>query len=360
MDIGRPLPADVTRDLLDELLVLKSLYEVLNGVVRDAVIELDGAGRIVRFNAAAEQATGHSATSLVGRDFGEIVEGTNAAGVLGAATGRDAHDVRFNLLDSGGSAIDVLGRVAALTRAGEIEGWLLSFTPQRKIAEIEQLKNELVGAVSHELKTPLASIKAYTATLRGNPALYQERGAEFLEVVEEQADRLGRLIDDMLLVTRVDAEYLLRSRSTVPIDDVLDRVDRTLRFDPSLHRIVRDTSGVDISGDPERLEDIFRNLLENAIKYSPRGGTIAIAAERTGDRTVLRVRDEGVGIPEDCLPYVFDRFYRVESELTQTVGGNGLGLFIVNALVRAHGGSIDVRSELGRGTTVTLSFPMRP
>jgi signal transduction histidine kinase len=297
VDSSRTLSADVGRELLDELLAVKSLLAA-EGVVqvdRDA----DGRPRAVR-----------------------VPE-------------------------------------LALRRRDDGDGWIVTFAPKPHVEEIEQLKNELVSTVSHELKTPLASIKAYTATLRQNPSLYDAHREEFLGVVEQQADRLSRLVEDMLLVARVDSGHMLRRRVNVAVETVLDEALRELHHDPVRHPVERRVAAVQISGDPERLLDIFRNLLENAFKYSPDGGAVEVEARSEGDRTILTIRDHGVGIEQADLPYIFDRFYRAESQQNAGIGGSGLGLYIVQALVRAHGGTIDVHSEPGHGTAFTLRLPLR-
>jgi signal transduction histidine kinase len=229
----------------------------------------------------------------------------------------------------------------------------------QRIDEIEQLKNELVSTVSHELKTPLAAIKAYTATLRQNPELYAEKREEYLRIVEEQADRLSRLIDDLLLVTRVEAGQLLRRRAMTTVDAVLDEALAEIHFDVARHPIERDTANVAISGDPDRLRDLLRNLIENAMKYSPGGGPIAVRAHERSGRTIIEVSDRGIGISAEDLPYIFERFYRAESEIATAAGGSGLGLYIARAIARAHGGTIEARSEPARGTTFTVSLPKR-
>lgn len=229
----------------------------------------------------------------------------------------------------------------------------------QRIDEIEQLKNELVSTVSHELKTPLAAIKAYTATLRQNPELYAEKREEYLRIVEEQADRLSRLIDDLLLVTRVEAGQLLRRRTITSVDEVLDEALAEIHFDHSHHLIERETGGAKISGDPDRLRDLLRNLIENAMKYSPKGGPIMVRARENATQTVLEVSDCGIGISADDLPYIFERFYRAESDISTAAGGSGLGLYIARAIARAHGGTIEASSEPGRGTTFTVSLPKR-
>ncbi|HEY8296460.1 MAG TPA: PAS domain-containing sensor histidine kinase [Candidatus Baltobacteraceae bacterium] len=358
MDIGRTLPAGINRDLADELLTFKSLYETLARCASDCIVEVDSQGCIARFNYAAESLTGYSAPSMVGRSIDDLIEGP-AATLFTNELHTDVRTVGFTVRDTQAHPIAVRGRIVSLSRDQQIDGWLVSFAPVRKVREIEQLKNELVSTVSHELKTPLSAIKAYTATLRANPELYDGQREEFLAIIEQQADRLSRLIDDMLLVTRVNAEQLLRRRVEIALDTILNRIFSEIAFDAQRHSVARHTAGVTISGDPERLHDIFRNIIENALKYSPAGGKVTIAATASAERTVVDIRDEGVGIPDEHLPYIFDRFYRVDSELTASVGGSGLGLFIVHALVRAHGGTIDVRSIPDSGTTFTLTFPVR-
>jgi signal transduction histidine kinase len=152
---------------------------------------------------------------------------------------------------------------------------------------------------------------------------------------------------------------MLRRRVNISVGELVDEALRYLQHDPVRHPVECRAGGVTISGDPERLRDIFRNLLENAFKYSPAGGSVEIAAEIVGNHSLISVKDTGIGIAPSDLPYIFDRFFRVESENTASVGGSGLGLYIVHALVRAHGGTIDVRSEPGAGTTFTLRLPLR-
>jgi two-component system phosphate regulon sensor histidine kinase PhoR len=357
VDSSRTLPADVNRDLLDELLAAKALLSALTQIVDDGVIEIDEQRRIVRFSLAAERILGFSSDSVTGTPLDALLHESNASQPCDAQAERQTHGLV--LRDSAGMPVRVSARSIALRRGPVIEGWMLAFTPKARVQEIEQLKNELVSTVSHELKTPLAAIKAYTATLRTNPSLYQSHRDEFLGVVEQQADRLSRLVDDMLLVTRVESGHMLRQRVRVALDSVLDEALRDVHHDPVAHPIERHCAGVAVSGDPERLRDVFRNLLENAFKYSPAGGAIDIEAQEAAAQTVVTVRDHGVGIAEADLPYIFDRFYRAKSEDTKNVGGSGLGLYIVHALVRAHGGTIDVRSEPGDGTTFTLRLPVR-
>lgn len=359
MDIGRTLPADLTRDLLAEVLSYKSLYEALCKLVADAVIEIDARGKIERWNLIAEALTGYAAHNVIGRNLAELLDGNALEPIVQLPQDGQPHEARFTFCDSAGKRINVRGYAIAL-RAGErLEGWLVACSAARRTDEIEQLKNEFVSTVSHELKTPLAAIKAYTATLLSNPDLPGQERDDYLNVIDQQSDRLTRLIDDLLLVTRVEAGQMLKRRVSLSLDSILERVTQDLSYDRNLHRIDVRTNGVRVSGDPDRLVDVLAHLLDNAIKYNPRGGTVTIDARAEDERTIITVRDEGIGIEEEHLPFIFDRFYRVDSELTSAVGGSGLGLFLVNALVRAHGGNVEVRSEPGKGSAFTLALPVR-
>jgi len=359
VDIGRTIPADVSSELLAEVLSYKSLYEALSRLVGDAVIQLDAAAKIARWNLAAEALTGYSAQRCLGKPFRDLLADNELQKILDVQVNGAAHELRFSFLDPAGSRTDVRAYVTALRSGEESDGWLLTCMSARHTDEIEQLKNEFVSTVSHELKTPLAAIKAYCSTLLSNPGLDEAARLDYLSVVDQQTDRLNRLIDDLLLVTRVEAGQMLKRRVRLSLDTILERVVGDLSYDDSLHRILLETNGVKISGDPDRIVDVLTHILDNAIKYTPDRGTVRVAAREEPGLTVIEIHDEGIGIDEEHLPLIFDRFYRVDSELTSSVGGSGLGLFLVHSLVRAHGGKVDVRSEPGVGSAFILKMPVR-
>ncbi len=355
MDIGRTLPPDVTADLLDELVASKARFDALLGVAADGIAHIDASGTVARWNVAAETISGIAADRALGSRLDALVPGGWKA-VRAIPPDGASHPVRWRFGASGRAP--VRAQVVAIVRGGAVDGWLVSFAPQHRFDEIEQLKNELVGSISHELKTPLATIKAYVETLRDH-ALSPEDARRYLDVMGEQADRLARAIDDLLLVSRVEAGQLLKRRETIPLDVVIDEALLAIAFDAALHPIERRTDGVDISGDPELLRDALAQVIENAAKFSEPGEVIEICGERREGRCVVSVADRGVGIADEHLPYIFDRFYRVDRALASASDGSGLGLFIASALARAHGGTIDVRSEPGHGSTFTFSLPVR-
>lgn len=329
--------------------VLTTLLDLLD----EGVCFVNAAGTIERWSSAAEVITGIAASDAVGRRLDEI-----APGISEVFERKHVRGPVHATLTSEGTPRLLVGRVRHVMD-GERVGWLWVFQSEQRIREIEQLKSEFVGTVSHELRTPLTSIKAYTATLRTNPHLDENIRTEFLQIVEQEADRLTRLVDDLLVVTRVDSGYMLKRRQAIPLQALLERVLANLARDAERHPIHLDLAGVEVSGDPDRLYEVFANLLENAVKYSPEGGEIRVWAERLPEGVKVMVRDSGIGIPEGELNYVFEKFYRVDNHLTASAGGSGLGLYIVKSIVRAHGGTIDVTSELGRGTTFTVYLPDR-
>ena len=230
------------------------------------------------------------------------------------------------------------------------------------------MKSTFASIVSHELKTPVALIKGYAQTLaRPDAAWDAETARQSLEGIEEEADRLEALINNLLDVSRIQAGGLRLERSDVNVSRLLERVAQDYRTQTSAHIIALDLPPdlPIIYGDEERLRQVFTNLLSNAIKYSPDGGAIRIGGwqEESDDqdaagRVVLYVADEGVGIPAKDLPRIFERYYRVDSGLRRSTAGVGLGLFLINAIVEAHRGEIWVRSEVDKGTTVFVALPV--
>jgi len=347
LDFGRTLPADV------------GLAETVAHLVTEGLIHVGADGCVVRFNPAAERMLGYSASSVAGKDLRTLLHESNLDDPLAITEPLETRPLHLVFRDTTGTPVRVRARATMLLHGERPDGWMIGFHSARRVDEIEQLKNELVSTISHELKTPLSAIKAYSATLRQNPSLYETHRDEFLAVVEQQADRLSRLVDDMLMVSRVETEQLLRRRVRVPLSRVLEDALRDVPVNPATHPIERRVEGIEVSGDPDRMRDVLRNLIENAIKYSPGGGPVTIAGSEEAGYTRIDVTDCGIGIAQEHLPYIFDRFFRVESDASAAAGGSGLGLYITSALVRAHGGTIGVQSAPNQGTTFTVRLPLR-
>ena len=222
-----------------------------------------------------------------------------------------------------------------------------------------RLQDDFVSTISHELRTPLGFIKGYsTSLLRQDTTWDESTQREFLNIIDEEADRLTRLIEDMLESARLQSKTLQFKFSPVRIDALLrDVATRINTHHPELKISFDIKLLATVLGDGVRLSQVFENLFSNAVKYAPKS-EINISITSNGDKLRIAFADKGEGIPEDYLPFVFERFYRVPGE--RTVTGTGLGLYICKQIVMAHHGNIWVESVLDEGTTFFIELPMDP
>ena len=234
-------------------------------------------------------------------------------------------------------------------------------TRQRKL---EHLRRDFVANASHELRTPLSIIKGYVETLvDGHAAMATEDREKFLKTIQRHSDRLNAIISDLLTLSRLESATPGLGYMSLDLQPFLQElVDDTARRPAAAGHTVQleaDASVGRIQVDVEKLTQVLTNLLDNALKYSPKGSRIMVAA-RTLDRggeVELAVRDNGPGIPAADLPHIFERFYRVEKGRARESGGTGLGLSIVKHIVQLHGGRVWAESEVGKGTAIIVRLP---
>lgn len=238
----------------------------------------------------------------------------------------------------------------------------LARTFNAMLASIEEsysAQQRFVSDASHELRAPLTAIQANLELLQRHPEMTEADRREALAEAERESERLTRLVADLLALARADAGISLRY-SRVDLDAVvLDVVGNTRQLANSQTLTLEQFEPVQICGDEDRLKQVLLILLDNAMKYTSANGTVAVALRQVGDEAELVVRDTGVGIPEDALPHVVERFYRADPGRGRDPGGTGLGLPIADWIVQQHGGRIALASRLGMGTTVTVRLPMR-
>ena len=336
----------------------------------EGVIAIDARRRLLFANASANRLFGLDAGS-VGRLVPELIRSPQVQEAVEATlAGRRALPGR----DHPGQP---RGRAAA-SRRGVLAvhgtplpgtpppGAVLVFHDVTELRRLERMRQDFVANVSHELKTPLASIKAYTETLL-DWALHDETvNVRFLERIDEQAERLNQLILDLLSLARLESRARrssTTSRSTlVPVLESCVESHRG-RADGQEPRPRPSTSAGlddDDAGPGRRGGRSARsldNLIDNAIKYTPEGGSVRVRCRLTDDSVAVEVADTGIGIPRDDLPRVFERFYRVDKARSRELGGTGLGLSIVKHLVQSIGGQIDVDSRVGAGSRFTVQLP---
>jgi two-component system, OmpR family, sensor kinase len=257
-----------------------------------------------------------------------------------------------------GSAADLSQRVPVPQEADEIGRLALTFN--QMLARLQQAfatQRQFLADASHELRSPLTAIRANVETLRRGGELQGTEQDETLRVVEREVDRMGRLVDDLLSLARADAgqEPVLQRLS---LDALLLEVYHQQRpLAGRVRLVLGEFEPVEIDGDPDRLKQLLLNLVDNAFRHTPEGGTVTLDLIHREREAVIRVRDTGAGISPEHLPHIFERFYRIDSARSREMGGTGLGLAISREIVEAHGGRIAVESAPNEGTTFTVALP---
>jgi len=377
----------------------------------DAIISLDTEGIIRTWNRGAELIFGYNAQEMVGEHFSRLVpqellksgelrliarEIEKRGYIRDYETERIAKDGRWVkvqltqtlLRNKEGSAIgssliirDITDRKRAeeeiLQLARELEEKVEQRTKKlaraykelekrneelrrvnEQLRDLDRLKSEFVSMVSHELRSPLTNISGAVELLLGSGAEVDEK--KMLEVIGEESARLARLVQGILDVSRIEARKLDLKREKVDILSLLQRVVVNLQGRTSLHQFVlpHADSLPRVWGDGDRIAQIFFNLLDNAVKYSPQGGKIIVTAEAEGKEMVISVADQGVGISDKEKERLFRKFHRVNGSDSRETYGHGLGLYITKGLVEAQGGRIWVESSLGKGSTFTFTLPL--
>lgn len=242
-------------------------------------------------------------------------------------------------------------------------GVVTTFTDITRIKLLERMKTEFVSTVSHELRTPLTSIKGFTSTLLADEAgdFDAEARREFYGIIDEECDRLTRLISDLLTISRIEAGKALELKmESMQMKPLCIRVVERYRNATDTH-VLEEHVPDDLPAliaDKDKLDQVITNLIGNAIKYSPKGGTITLSGSKTDDQVTISITDQGMGIPPEHLDKIFDKFHRVENSDARQQEGAGIGLYLVKHLVKAHGGDVWVESTPGEGSTFFFTIPI--
>ena len=334
--------------------------ETLLDSMLDGLIVLDATGRIALANHAAETLFGFS-RQMIGGTLLEAVRHHEVAALAARLNTEPAildHELQ---LEGSPPRVLQVNAIALHDATGAGTGAMLVFHDLTRMRELEGARQEFVANVSHELRTPLSLIKSAAETLldgtKSDPAALDR----LLQIIDRHADRLTLLIDDLLLLAKLDSERLVLHRQPSPlraaVQEVFDDLSARARArEVRLENTLPD--GLVALADPDRLRQVLSNLVDNGIKYGRSGGVLTVtAAALTGGRIEVCVRDDGPGIPREALARVFERFYRVDKARSREQGGTGLGLAIVKHAVQAHGGEVRVESEPGEGAAFYFTLP---
>ncbi|QIK51809.1 cell wall metabolism sensor histidine kinase WalK [Jeotgalibaca porci] len=332
----------------------------------DGVIATDRRGKIVIVNNRAVDLLGLNREEAVGKSIMKVLD------LSKEFTFRQLLETNEDLIlhiDEGeGKADSILqGEFSVIQRdTGFISGVVCVLTDITEQEKVEQERRNFVSNVSHELRTPLTSVKSYTESLQDGAWKDPDIAPQFLQVISTETERMIRMITDLLNLSRMDQGKLQLEREYVSMNDlfshILDRFDMVLQSEAyrnKNYKIQRDltqrTLWVDI--DQDKVTQVIDNIMNNALKYSPDGGTITCRLMETHNSVVLSITDEGMGIPRKDLQHIFERFYRVDKARARSMGGTGLGLAISREVLMLHGGRIWATSVENKGSTFFISLP---
>ncbi|ALS25835.1 cell wall metabolism sensor histidine kinase WalK [Paenibacillus cisolokensis] len=365
-EIGRLSAAfnDMTKRLREALSVNEEEKEKLASILSnmsDGVVAADERGIVMVWNWRALDLLGVS--SCEGCGLAELlgVSKEKLADWMGTAT-RSAI-IRREPAEGGEEGVLRVTFSPIHRRDEGIAGTIAVLQDVTEQEKLEQSRREFVANVSHELRTPLTTIRSYAEALEDGALEERQLAARFIGVIRNETERMIRLVTDLLHLSRLDSQQAQLRRQKMNISDMLDEVADRFSFQlrqKAIRVSVRVEEGVpDVWLDRDQIDQVLDNLMSNAIKYTLDGGRIELSAYRRDASTIaISVRDTGIGIPKKDLNHIFDRFYRVDKARSRNMGGTGLGLSIAREIVKAHGGTITLESELNVGTTVTFTLPV--
>lgn len=374
----RPQPRDGSGDALDALGIslnrtaarldrtIQTLTEERNlssailGSMVEGVAVVNGSERLVFANPGFAEILGLDVPPTSGSALVEVVRQTElveAVRQVLSGEPRVQSEIVTGTLRQHYFAITV-----ASVRAGDTIGAVVVLHDITELRKLERVRRDFVANVSHEFRTPLTAIQGFAETLLAGAIDDPQNRTRFLEIILEHSRRLARLTEDLLVLSKMDAERLELEIRRLSVSQLIESCLETAQrraAEKDLRISVNATQRLpDIAGDRRRLAEVLQNLLDNAIQYTLPGGQIVLSAESGQDEVVLTVSDTGIGIPQADQPRIFERFYRVDVARSREAGGTGLGLAIAKHLVEVHGGRLWVESEVGQGSQFHFSVPL--
>jgi two-component system phosphate regulon sensor histidine kinase PhoR len=228
---------------------------------------------------------------------------------------------------------------------------------------VDKVRKDFVANVSHELRTPLTSIKGYAETLSDWDVEEISKARSFAQIILKHANRLSTLVEDLLSLTRLESENSSSTKAEIDLRKVVEASVLMVKPTAEAKRLTIDIQGVPenatVWANRDQIGQALVNLLDNAIKYTPEGGSITVSERVSGDERCIAVKDTGIGIPREDLNRIFERFYRVDKNRSREMGGTGLGLSIVKHIIQGHGGRVWVESELEEGSSFSFCLPRK-
>jgi two-component system phosphate regulon sensor histidine kinase PhoR len=346
----------------ESLSIEREELSTLMGAISDAILAIDPQGKPLFFNSRFALLFGNE-EQLSKRDIllweifrvPEVLEAFQLALTQGKTSAVKAIPIEKEL---GSKRFFSLSVSPLKKSSGDTYGAVGVFHDVTELKSAEQIRIDFVANVSHELRTPLTSIKGYTDTLLEDVKQGQEISRDFLGTIARNVDRLMNLIGDLLDLSSLESTDVLQ-KVQVNTEEITQRVMQQLRqnSETKSQQVEAQISASVVTADPKRLEQVLVNLIDNAMKYTPKGGRILVRWEQEQGDVLLKVVDNGPGIPAEHHSRLFERFYRVDKARSREQGGTGLGLAIVKHILQRHDGTVSVESKMGQGSTFICKFP---
>jgi two-component system phosphate regulon sensor histidine kinase PhoR len=341
----------------------KAKVEAAFSSALDGVLILDSQGRIETVNRGMRTMIGERYRDIVGKTPLEAFRNLGLQKALDQyRSGGTLVSQEIEMGEENPIMLDV--SITPVRGVDAVEGkTMLVFHDLTRLKKLERMRVDFVANVTHEIKTPLTAILGFVETLQDGAIEDRETAKKFLSTIARHAERLNRLVEDLLTISNTELGELHFSFESVALSGIAQSVLHMIQ-QKAREKNIEITSAISedlplIRADRDRLSQILINILDNAVKFTPEGGTVSLsAAPAAGNEVVVKIADTGIGVPRDEIPRLGERFYRVDKTRSRELGGTGLGLSIVKHLMTAHKGRMEIESQLGRGTTVSLYFPI--
>jgi two-component system phosphate regulon sensor histidine kinase PhoR len=373
----RPLPLDRKDDELSDLAkTLNETAATLDGTIRTLTEERNQSAAILRSMAEGVAVIGSDQRLIFcneafcrvlaiegsvpeGRPIVEVIRQSDLLeSIRNALAGHESVGSEFVIGALRTRSFSVTS--APVKSDGTIRGAVIVLHEISELRRLERARRDFVANVSHEFRTPLTAIQGFADTLLAGAVKDSKNRVRFLEIIRNNAVRLGRLTDDLLKLSQIEAGKLQLEFRSLTAGDIIKPCVETARLSADGKQLALETdydTRMEIRGDVNSLQEVLQNLLDNAVRYTPSGGRITIRAAVIGNEIAISITDTGVGIPKAEQERIFERFYRADPARSRELGGTGLGLAIAKHLVEAHGGRIEVQSEVGQGSTFSIYLP---
>ncbi len=332
---------------------------ILNNMV-EGVIACDRTKRILIINPSAETIFGGRSKSILGKNILEATRNPTIDQMMDQAIDQKrivTDEIELHYPEKRILRLNAVG-ISPVENSHSIFA-ILVVDDVTEVRKLESLRRDFVANVSHELKTPLTSIKGFIETLSAGAIDDKVRAKSFLKMMEEDSDRLTRLIGDLLELSKIESKEILLKSEVIDLQNEIDQVLAGFKTILEEKKITTENKmNAQVFADRDKLKQILINLIENAIKFNKPQGRITFTLAASGEYVKLEIADTGIGIPKDIIPRVFERFFRADQARSRDLGGTGLGLAIVKHLVETHGGQIWCESQFGKGSTFIITLPV--